>query len=220
MTFPVGSLESSVTTLSFALILRDRLSFADALAGQMTVTAGSATGLRRGSSGEFVFFGLAKGPISLSVRSSANTPYYLPTTIAVTLPMTSPLWPAYPDSAIADLTLDLWDPNQPAAYRSQFLAACLSPSIAYPFDSGATLVRGVVTDSGTKAALANATVSSSAATLPYVTGADGQFVLVFQQPPALPTPPVTILAQCAGQTDVSSQVALQRAATVTLQISM
>lgn len=220
MTFPVGRLEFSVTTLSFALLLRDRLTFADALAGDVTVTAGSATGLRKGSSGVFVFFSLGKGPISLSVRSSADTPYYLPTTIAVTLPMTSPLWPAFPDSEIADPSLDLWDLKQPAAYRTQFLQACLAPSVAYPFDSGATLVRGYVTDSATKAALADVTVSSSAATLSYVTGADGQFVLVVQQPPALPTPPVTILAQRQGHPDVSQQVALQRAATVTLEIKI
>jgi hypothetical protein len=219
MTFPVGPLESSVTTLSFALLLRDRLTFADSLAGEVTVTASSTTGLRQGSSGVFVFFSLAKGAIPLSVHSSADTPYYLPTTIAVTLPMPSPLWPAFPDSTIADLSLDLWDPKQPAAYRMQFLQACLAPSIAYPFDSGTTLVRGVVADSTTKAALADVTLSSSAATLPYVTGADGQFVLVFQQPPALPTP-VTILAQRPGHPDVSQQVAIRRAATVTLQISI
>jgi hypothetical protein len=219
MSFPVGPLESSVTTLSFAVLLRDRLTFADSLAGEVTVTAGSATGLRKGSSGIFVFFSFPTGAIPLSVRSSADTPYYLPATIAVTLPMPSPLWPAFPDSTIADPSLDLWDPNQPAAYRTQFLQACLAPSIAYPFDSGATLVRGFVTDSATKAALADVTVSSSAATLPYVTGADGQFVLVFQQPPALPTP-VTILAQRQGHADVSQQVALRRAATVTLQINI
>ena len=220
MSFPIGPLEASVTKLSFALLLRDNLTFADALAGEVGVTAGARTGQRKGTTGAFLFFSLENGPISLSVRSKPNTPYYLPTDIPVTIPMPSVGWPAFPDITLADPSLDLWDPRQPPAYRTQFLQACLAPSIAYPFDSGATLVRGAVTDSATKKALADVTVSdSTGATLPYVTSADGQFVLVFQQPPALPTP-VTIRAQLPGQPDVDAQVILRRAATVTLQISV
>ncbi len=220
MTFPVGSLESSVTTLSFALLLRDRLTFADALAGDVGATAGPITGQRKGTTGAFVFFSFKNGPTTLKVRSAPSTPYYLPADIAVTVPMPSALWPAFPDITLANPALALWDPNQPAAYRTQFLQACLAPSIAYPFDSGATLVRGTVTNSATKKALAGVTVSdASGSTLSYVTSADGQFVLVFQQPPASPTP-VTIRVQRAGQPEVDTQVTLRRAATATLLIAI
>ena len=81
-------------------------------------------------------------------------------------------------------------------------------------------MRGTVTDSATKTALADVTVSdSSGSTLPYVTGADGQFVLVFQQAPALPTS-VTIRAQRPGHPDVDTPVTVRRAATVTLPINV
>jgi len=219
VSFPIGPLEASVTKLSFALLLRDNLTFADALAGDVEVTAGSRTGQRKGTTGAFLFSSLGNGPISLSVRSAPNTPYYLPTDIPVTIPMPSVLWPAFPDITLANPSLDLWDPKQPPAYRTQFLQACLAPSIAYPFDSGATLARGTVTNSVTKQAQAGVTVDSPGSTLPYVTSADGQFVLVFQQPPALPTL-ITIRAQRPGQPDVDAQITLRRAATVTLQISV
>ncbi|MGB8843089.1 MAG: hypothetical protein WCC64_18695 [Aliidongia sp.] len=220
MTFPIGPLEASVTDLSFALLLRDRLTFADALAGNVGVTEGSRIGQRKGTTGTFLFFDLNKGPISLSVRCAPDTPYYLPADIPVTVPMPSALWPAFPDITLADPSLALWDPKQPAAYRTQFLQACLAPSIDYPFDPGATLVRGTVTDSASKKTLAGVTVSdSSGNTLPYVTDTDGQFVLVFQQPAALPTS-VTIRAQRQGHPDVDTQVTVRRAATVTLQIGL
>jgi hypothetical protein len=226
MSFPIGPSEKSVTTLSFALLLRDRLTFADALSGDVGVAAGSIIGERKGSSGTFLFFGLGTGSLNFSVRSAPYTPYYLPVNIPVTVPMPSPLWPAFPDITLADPSLPLWDPNQRAAYRTQFLQACLSPTVAYPFDSGATLVRGTVlvpgtvTDSASKKPVGGVTVSAlSGDAMPYLTAADGQFVLMLQQPAALPTD-VTIRAQRPGHPDVDTKVKVRRASTVTLEIDL
>lgn len=219
MTFSVGALETSETQLQFALLLRDRLTLADALMGDVSVVASGLSGSRKARSGTFVFSSLPKGAVDLVVSSSPTTPYYLPTDIKVTIPPASPLWPAFPDITLADKTLPLWDPGQPQAYRTQFLQACLSPSVAYPFDAGMTMVRGTVLHANVP--VSNVTVSDSGSTalVPYVTGADGQFVLLFSNPPALPTA-VTIRAQRPGNPDVDTPVTLLRAATVTLQINL
>jgi hypothetical protein len=218
MSFPVGPLEAFETKLVFALLLRDRLRLQDTLEGGVTVTAGLQAGFQKDSSGTFLFFNLSKGSVGFKVRSNPDTPYYLPIDLTVTIPLPSPLWPAFPDLSLADKTLPLWDPNQPAAFRAQFLESCLSPSCAYPFDSGATLVRGTVLKAG--APLAGVTVSDTAgATWPYVTGADGQFVLIFQEPAALPTP-VTIRAELAGNPTVDTPVTVLRAVTGTLTIKL
>ena len=143
MSFPIGPLEASVTKLSFALLLRDNLTFADALAGDVEVTAGSRTGQRKGTTGAFLFSSLGNGPISLSVRSAPNTPYYLPTDIPVTIPMPSVLWPAFPDITLANPSLDLWDPKQPPAYRTQFLQACLARISQTPVSM--SILRSIIT---------------------------------------------------------------------------
>jgi hypothetical protein len=220
MSFPTIPLESDVTQLSFALLLRDGLTLGDELLGDVMVTAASRVGARKGSSGEFLFFGLGAGPLTLSVRSDLDTPYYLPADIAVTLPMPSPGWPAFPDATVADPSLPLWDPKQALAFRTQFLAACLAPSIAYPFDAGATLVRGTAQDAASGKFVKGVTVSApSDDAIPYVTGDDGQFVLALQKPPALPAP-ITIRARRPRRPDVDNQVTVQRAATTTLTISL
>jgi len=218
MSFSIGQLETSEAKLVFALLLRDRLTLTDSLIGDVSVTSGPWTGWRKEASGTFLFLSLPNGTFDLTVRSSRDTPYYLPTDITVSIPPASTLWPAFPDISLADPTLLLSDPAQPATYRAQFLRACLSPSIAYPFDAGATLVRGIVSQGGTP--VGNVTVSDVAGNaLPYVTGADGQFVLVFQQPPALPTS-VTIRAHRSGNPDVDTNVTIRRATTVAVPIAV
>jgi hypothetical protein len=47
MSFQIGRLEHRQTRLTFALLLRDRLSLADALVGNVGVTAGPRTGWRK-----------------------------------------------------------------------------------------------------------------------------------------------------------------------------
>jgi hypothetical protein len=219
MNFPIGPLEHLGLRLAFALLLRDRLTFADALFGNVSVTAGSRAGSRKDSSGTFLFFALPNGAVDFAVRSGADTPYYLPIDITVTIPPPSPPppWPAFPDISLANPDLLLWDPNQPDAYRTQFLQCCLSPAIAYPFDPSATLVRGTVLQGDTR--VTGVTISDlGSLALPYVTGADGQFVLVFQKPPSQPN--VTIRARRAGNRDVEVSVAVRRAATVSAVINL
>jgi hypothetical protein len=156
--------------------------------------------------------------VDLAVRSGVDTPYYLPTDITVTLPPASPLWPAFPDISIANSSLPLWDPGQPAPYRTQFLQSCLSPTTAYPFDSAATLVRGTVLHAGAPAPAATVSDVGGLA-LPYVTAADGQFVLLFQKAPGPPTN-VTIRAQRGGNPDVHVNVMVHRAATASVVINV
>ena len=128
MSFPIGPPESSVTKLSLALLLRDRLTFADALVGDIGVTAGSRIGERKGLSGTFLFFGLGPGSLDFSVRSAPDTPYYLPLNIRVTVPMPSPLWPAFPDITLADPILASLGPK-PAYAISDAISAGLLVSV-------------------------------------------------------------------------------------------
>jgi hypothetical protein len=218
MSFSTFLPELSETQLGFALLLRDRLTFENTLAGTVTVTTVGLAGTRKSTSGTFVFFNPPKGKLDFAVRSDPATPYYIPVDLTLTIPPPSPTLPAFPDISLADRNLMLWDPGQPAAWRTQFLQACLSPTVAYPFDSGATLVRGTVLQGGQP--LAGVTVFDTAGTaLPYATAADGQFVLLLPEPPALPSP-VTIRARRAGNPDVDAQVTVTRAATVTLRINL
>jgi hypothetical protein len=217
MSFPIGPLEHSQTRLTLALLLRDRLTFADALVGNVGVTAGPGTGWRKNGSGTFLFFKLPNGAVDLAVRSAADTPYYLPADITVTIPPASPLWPAFPNISLANPALPLSDPGQPAAYRTQFLQCCLSPAIAYPFDPAATLVRGTVLHGDAR--VSGVTISDlGGLALPYVTAADGQFVLVFQKPLGPPTN-VTIRAARGGNPDVDVTVMVRRAATTSVVIN-
>jgi hypothetical protein len=218
MSFRTGPLEHSKIQLTFALLLRDRLTFADALVGNVGVRAGPRAGWRKNGSGTFLFFELPNGAVDLAVRSAADTPYYLPADIIVSIPPASPLWPAFPDISLANPALPLSDPGQPAAYRTQFLQCCLSPAIAYPFDPTATLVRGTVLHGDARVPGVEISDLGGLA-LPYVTAADGQFVLVFQKPPGPPTN-LTIRARRRGGPDVDVNVMVRRAATTSVVINL
>jgi hypothetical protein len=218
MSFPTGALERNETRLIFALLLRDRTNFSTQLLGDVSVTAGPRVGQRKNGSGTFLFFDLPNGPVDLSVRSGRDTPYYLPTDLTVTLPPSSALWPAFPDIALADPTMMLSDPAQPAPFRTQFLQACLSPSAAYPFEPTATLLRGVVLHAS--APVAGAIVTDLAGNAPVaLTGADGQFALAFPTPATSPVN-VTVRAHSAGNPDVDTIVSIRRAATTAVQINV
>ena len=218
MSFITYPLEQYATKLVFALRLRDRLTLLDALTGDVAVSAGAQTGWRKDSSGTFLFFDLPNGPVTFAVRSSVDTPYYRPTDIAVTLPVGSPLWPAFPDITLADPTLMLSDPGQPGPYRTQFLQCALLPAIAYPFDAGATLLRGMVMQAG--AAVPAATVFDVPGNaLAFTTGDDGQFALVWTNPPATPTA-TTIRTQRSGHPDVDTVVTIRRGVTASVVINL
>jgi hypothetical protein len=218
MSFPTNPLEQNDTRLKFALLLRDRLNFSTQLLGDVTVAAGPRAGWRKDTSGTFLFFDLPAGSVDFAVRSAADTPFYLPTDVTVMLPPASLTWPAFPDIALADPSLMLWDPAQPPAYRTQFLQACLTPAVAYPFDPTATLLRGMVLHAG--APLAGVTMSDVAGNAPSsFTGADGQFVLAFQSPPTSPVN-VTVRAHRAGSPDVDTSVMIRRGTTTAVQINV
>lgn len=218
MSFAILPLERRVTNLVFALRLRDGLTLQDQLLGDVSVTAGPRAGWRKDASGTFLFLDLPNGPFTFQVRSATDTPFYQPVDIDLAIPFGSALWPAFPDTGLADTSLPLSDPGQPAAYRAQFLQSALRPATAYPFDPEATLVRGAVMTGANP--VAGATVFDVAGdALSYVTGADGQFVLVYANPP-LSSATVTVRVQRGGHPDVDTLVTVRRGATASTQINV
>lgn len=179
--------------LQFAILLRDGYADSDDLLGQVEVRASNVVAYRKGTTGLFWFQSVTAGVQDLLVQSLEDPPYYLPATINLAIPVPPPPapaarnpWPAYPDVSLADPNLPLGDPGQPAAYKTERANARLSPTIAYPFPDGATLIRGTVTHAGQ--ALAGATVTLTGSQDPsYLSDANGQFVLYWQDAPASPT---------------------------------
>jgi hypothetical protein len=218
MPFPTLQGESRELTVQFALLLLDGFTNSVELVGEVTVTSGTVNGEQKNSSGTFLFNGLKPGPQTFAVTCGTYTPYYLPTTIDVTVPMPNPLWPAFPDVTIANQTLPLGDPGQTAAYKAQRQQATLLPTTQYPFLPGTTLIRGTVLHGGQP--LAGATVQEASGTDPaYTTGTDGQFVLFLSNPPGLPEQ-VTVNAMAAGLAAGSGTVTVIRGLTVSLTITM
>jgi hypothetical protein len=211
--------ESTNVQLAFALLLRDRYAQSDQLVGAVNVNAGNIPAMRRdGATGCFVFLNLKPGAHTLNVTADQWTPYYRSVSIPVVAPPPPAKWPAYPDITLANRNLRLDDPAQPAAFRKQFLLASLLPTAQYPFDSGATLVRGQITSGG--APLADATVSHVGGDeVPYVTDTNGEFVLFFEQSAGVPQP-VTLRATHAAKVDKDQNVTILRGTTVVANIDM
>ena len=191
ITQPEARLNFSV---QFAVLLRDGFADSDELLGKVEVQSANVVAYRKGTSGLFWFQNVTPGPNqSLSVNSKELPPYYLPTTIDhLVIPNPPPPapaprnpWPVFPDISLADANLPLGDPSQPAQYKQQRVEATLLPTTAYPFPEGTTLIRGTVTHAGQ--ALAGASVALTGSQDPaYVTDADGQFVLYWQDAPGIP----------------------------------
>lgn len=218
MPFPILKGEDIRDSLQFALLLRDGFANSDELLGDVTVTSGNAVGQQKGDCGTFLFYSLKPGLQSIKVKSGPYTPYYLPATIAVTVPMPAPRWPAFPDVTLADPNLPLGDPGQPAAFKAQRQAATLLPASSYPFLAGTTLIRGTVLHGGQN--LSGATVQQAGGTDPsYTTGADGQFVLFLANPPGIPTQ-VAVTAAYPGLVNGSANVTVIRGLTVRVTINM
>jgi hypothetical protein len=151
---------------SLVLSLWDGFTGSNVLAGDVVVHIGQINPLFQKAPANFVFVNLANGSYVLNVESASDQPYYLPVKIAVTLPFPrpvdaswNPIWPGYPDIALADPNKMLDDPGQTPAYLGQRTLATLSPTPAYPFPAGATLVRGAVTAGGV--ALSGALITRS-----------------------------------------------------------
>lgn len=218
MPFPITQGEWFRDDLQFALLLRDGVADSDQLLGSVTVTSGNVIGQQKNASGAFLFYSLKPGPQNLTVTSGPYTPYYLPATIPVNVPMPNVLWPAFPDVTAADPTLPLGDPGQTAAYKAQRQSATLLPTNSYPFLAGSTLIRGTVMHAGLP--LMGATVQQTGGTDPsYKTAADGQFVLFLSNPPGIPTQ-VTVTATYPGLADGTANVTVLRGLTVSVTITM
>jgi len=128
------------------------------------------------------------------------------------------LWPGFPDIRLADPKLPLGDAGQTAAYMTQRAKATLSPSIAYPFPEGATLIRGRVTHGG--GPLAGASVKQAGSRDPgYVTDAEGQFVLYWSDAPATQKA-VTLNVTAAGFPNKNATVTVMRGLTVSTTVDM
>jgi hypothetical protein len=143
---------------AFVLLLRDGYTGGAILEGDVTVRIGRLEPfLQKYPDATFVFADLKSGSYTIRVRSDVEQPYYLPADIPLTIPLARPsttlwpqppIWPAYPDLVLADPEKNLDDSEQTAAYLAQRNLAGLQPSTSYPFPAGATLVRGIVKDSG------------------------------------------------------------------------
>lgn len=208
--------ETRIQQLSLALLLTDGATGSDELLGTVTVDAGTGEApFQKHPAGTFLFFRLAAGAHTVKVRSVEGI--YVPVDITVNIPMPTPLWPAFPDRSLADVTKPLDDPAQPAAYRAQRAAAALMPSTLYPFAPGATLLRGVVSLAG--APLAGATVRKVGDAAAYVTGTDGSYVLPFANIAGM-SETVTVRASYSSQPDKDESVTLSRGMTASKNIAM
>src|SRR6266567_2525418 len=144
----------------FALMLSDRFTETNQLAGRITVRIVNQPFLKpfiprqQPGEGTFFFFDLPPGPYVLEVRSNEagrmddSTPldeppyylsdpaYYLDVNVPIRIPPPNDKWPAFPDLLAADQNKPLDDPQQPQAFRDQRSLATLQPTTAYPFPVG------------------------------------------------------------------------------------
>jgi hypothetical protein len=218
-TFKQGSTpDTTDLVLDLAVLLTDGYTGEPRLLGTPSVgIAGLPAPYAKPGESTYLFFGIRPGPYTVQVRPADDSPYYLPADIAVTLPMPNPRWPAFPDISLADLTLPLNDPGQPAAYRAQRALAALVPSVAYPFPSGATTVRGTATSGGLP--LPGVLVRNLAGVEQYLTGPDGQFVLALAAAAGLGGT-VALLASHPLHPDVNVSTPYTRGAATSVDIDM
>ncbi len=217
MTYPGLAFSEELSVRGFALQLYDGFTGRQRLEGEVTISiAGQRAPLEKTDSSTCVFIDIVPGAYSIAVRPSDRTPYYLPVTVPVSLPMPDPRWQAYPDLSLADRSKPLDDPGQPAAYKAQRALATLVPTPHYPFPDGATLLRGTVLAGGTP--LAGATVLRVGDDTGTISDANGEFVLFFDDVGGLGKA-ATIRAGHGLQVgSVDVPVTLQRGTTVSIQM--
>lgn len=226
--------------LSFALMLLDRFTQSNELAGKLTVRVANQpfeapfVPLQKPGQAVFGFFDLPAGAYTLQVRSNregrvdetqedeppyylSEPPYYFSVDVPIVMPPPNNLWPAFPDLLLADQTKPLDDPTQPVGFRQQRALATLQPTTSYPFGAGTTLVRGRVLVGG--APVANARVRRVNDDLEYITGPDGQYALFFNKVKGA-SEAITIRATRPPQPDKDQPVTVRRGMTVTQNIVM
>lgn len=205
--------ETRALQLSLAVVLFDAFTGRSELRGEVEVrlAGGEQTPFERPSDATFLFFELAPGAYTVTVRSAGASPFYRSVDLSLNLPMPNPLWPAFPDVTLADPNKMLADPTQTPAYRAQRAAATLWPDVAYPFPAGATLVRGRVMASGSP--LADATVTRLGGAEQFMTGSEGELVLFFPRIQGTGET-VTLRASHALHPDLDLVIELERGRTV------
>jgi hypothetical protein len=161
----------------------------------------------RGASGVYCFEDLPNANYKLTIETEgATSPIYLQSPMDITIPL-----PALPDPTIP------------------LLEIVLSPSSAYPFPAGATLVRGVVRSTAMPNGLPDAVVSTTydqvhpadefltaPANITTRSDADGQFALFFRRLPAT-TQQVTITA-AQGPNQVQANIIITEGTTQMLSL--
>jgi hypothetical protein len=213
----------TITTRGFAVQLFDGYTNEPQLQCPVMVTMTGYTKnkgvpFQQTDSSTFVFFDLNPGQYAVSVAINQQTPFYLPTSFQATVPPVTSLWQVFPDISLADVSLELDDPSQPAAYLPQRSQATLQPTPHYPFRPGASLVRGVVTLNSLP--IQGATVIRVGDTTGTTTDANGEYVLSFSDWSSVPATE-TIQATAPGVTNpVTKQITVQRGTTVSASIEM
>ena len=229
--------------LVFALMLSDRFTETNQLAGRITVRIANQplvkpfVPMQQPGQARFFFFDLPPAPYTLQVRSNkagqiddpnhpqveeppyylSELPYYFDVDVPIVFPLAHDRWPAFPDLLAADQTKPLEDPTQPLPFRQQRALAMLQPTVAYPFPIGATLVRGRVLAGGLP--VDSARVRRVNDDLEYLTGPDGQFVLFFKNVNGA-SEDITIRATHPPQPDQDQIVRIRRGLTVAQDIVM
>jgi hypothetical protein len=218
--------DTNELSLGLAVLLQDRFTGIAQLFGKSSVVlAGVARPpYQKTTESTYLFFGVRPGTYTVQVRSDVATPYYLDVDIPVSLPMPNPRWPAFPDMTLADPSIPLSDPSQPAVYRAQRDLAALRPTTGYPFPAGATLVRGTVTFGGAPLARARVRTVVTGQSTPdpledYQTGVDGQFVLALVRPSGLKET-ITVRASHMVHPDVDVTVEVGRGTTAAVDIAL
>jgi hypothetical protein len=234
--------------LVFALMLLDRFTETAEPVGKLTVRIASQpfeppfVAVQQPGQASFFFFDLPPAAYTLQVRSNrdgkvddakppqedeppyyyfSEAPYYFPVDIPIVVPPPNGQWPAFPNLLLANQTIPLTDPAQPAAFRDQRALATLQPTTSYPFPTGASLLRGRVLASGNP--LANARVRRFPIPinddLEYRTGPDGYYVLFFNKVKGAEEQ-ITVRASHVSQPDKDQPVTIRRGMTVTQNIVM
>ena len=233
--------------LVFALMLLDRFTESNQTLGKLTVRIANQpfeppfVPVQQPGQASFVFFDLPPAAYTLQVRSNqdgkvvdakppqedeppyylSEPPYYFAVDIPIVIPPANDQWPAFPDLLLANQTIPLDDPAQPAAFRDQRALATLQPTTSYPFPTGASLLRGRVLASGNP--LANASVRRIPIPinddLEYRTGPDGYYVLFFNKVKGAEEQ-ITVRGSQGFFPDKDQPVTIRRGMTVTQNIVM
>ena len=221
MSFSIGQLETSEAKLVFALLLRDRLTLTDSLIGDVSVTSGPWTGWRKEASGTFLFLSLPNGTFDLTVRSSRDR--------AVLSPDGYHCEHSALHRRCGRLSRTSRSRTRRCSCRTRRNRRRIARSSCGPASRHQSPTRSMQARRCVRAHRVagrhasrerNGTRTWRETRLPYAAGADGRFVLVCRQPPALPSRRDDTRAPAAANPDVDSDGSdSRRAATVAVPMA-